>query len=510
MRKIIVGLLAGFFLLTPVCVRANDSLRAGQAFVNLSLTNQYFDSLPDKRVRKILSFLRQELASLKPEFIRTNRSLYKASQACYYLNRSRLLERGSHLSDRSSLLQLKDTLDMAFAFYREVPEPQYRENDYEEFINYNKAVRFIGYDVWSAASRYSDHASSMLYSDFRRIFLRARQEHSYQFDSLLALARPYGMSMQFRILDSVRHPDVPSSLNGRYWLKAPLELMVRFLQLKYIVDRPGRIDTGQLYAAFKQFQNDLKPQDSIHFGNTETITKDAFIRSNLGEDVIQELLHEIRLRYPWTDSMNIKDVDGDGLANIAPEPLYFPSKAPYPSDFKTVRNYQVSLQRMGRLDGHVRQILDHAGYADRCRYYYVRTGGFALATNLEQIDRDGKPLEDKRWSIRNEEKFTLYESIRSIFFANDGHFRVLAIVLSPQGNIPIADQKNNSTDPFGKGYQMLPADLENKAYTKMTLTILLYHFYQSDIGEVPVLDTSKRLTVGDHLRQTRLSALLNP
>ena len=57
-------------------------------------------------------------------------------------------------------------------------------------------------------------------------------------------------------------------------------------------------------------------------------------------------------------------------------------------------------------------------------------------------------------------------------------------------------------------YTSLPKDLENFSLPQKTLTVLIYNFYQSDIGEVPMLDITKRLTVKDHLEKSGLIPLL--
>ncbi len=53
--------------------RASDSLTLGQAFINLSLTEKYFDTLQKQRIAKILQFEENELASIKDSgFIKKN------------------------------------------------------------------------------------------------------------------------------------------------------------------------------------------------------------------------------------------------------------------------------------------------------------------------------------------------------------------------------------------------------------------------------------------------------
>jgi hypothetical protein len=58
-------------------------------------------------------------------------------------------------------------------------------------------------------------------------------------------------------------------------------------------------------------------------------------------------------------------------------------------------------------------------------------------------------------------------------------------------------------DLLKKSYTVLPNDLRDVRMKDKTLTVLVYHFFQSDIGQVPVLDLSKRLTAFQHLERTR-------
>ena len=57
-------------------------------------------------------------------------------------------------------------------------------------------------------------------------------------------------------------------------------------------------------------------------------------------------------------------------------------------------------------------------------------------------------------------------------------------------------------DLIKNSYSSLPLDLESISLPDKTLTILVYHFNQSDIGEVPVLASSDKLIVAQHFRKT--------
>ena len=120
---------------------------------------------------------------------------------------------------------------------------------------------------------------------------------------------------------------------------------------------------------------------------------------------------------------------------------------------------------------------------------------------------------DKRWNVTvaGNSKFSLYEVFKSIFFATESEFRIFALVISPKA----AEIQSSPTtigamqDLLINSYSSLPKELETLVLPEKVLTILVYNFHQSDIGEVPMLDISKRLSVEDHLKKSGLSALLN-
>jgi hypothetical protein len=55
----------------------------------------------------------------------------------------------------------------------------------------------------------------------------------------------------------------------------------------------------------------------------------------------------------------------------------------------------------------------------------------------------------------------------------------------------------------------LPGDLMGIELPKKKLTVLVYHFHQDDIGEVPMLDVSGEITAEDHLKKAGLTAIIN-
>lgn len=57
--------------------------------------------------------------------------------------------------------------------------------------------------------------------------------------------------------------------------------------------------------------------------------------------------------------------------------------------------------RLGQVDANISETLDASGYYDRSNY--AVPGGYAIATRMERINRDGTPIEgDDRWALEGE------------------------------------------------------------------------------------------------------------
>ncbi|MBL0109552.1 MAG: hypothetical protein IPP42_01270 [Saprospiraceae bacterium] len=63
-------------------------------------------------------------------------------------------------------------------------------------------------------------------------------------------------------------------------------------------------------------------------------------------------------------------------------------------------------------------------------------------------------------------------------------------------------------DLIDYSYTSLPKKLEGIVLDKITLSIIVYHYYLNDIGQVPELDTTNRLSVDDHLEQIRIGNIV--
>lgn len=61
-------------------IAKNDSIILAQAYINLTLTKEYFEGLSEERISKILQFEKSELASIEDHsFLKDNAALYNFS-----------------------------------------------------------------------------------------------------------------------------------------------------------------------------------------------------------------------------------------------------------------------------------------------------------------------------------------------------------------------------------------------------------------------------------------------
>ena len=67
---------------------------------------------------------------------------------------------------------------------------------------------------------------------------------------------------------------------------------------------------------------------------------------------------------------------------------------------------------------------------------------------------------------------------------------------------------NFAGELLANSYETLPEDLKNKSSLNYNLTLLVYHFHQNDVGEVPMLDLAEKMTVREHLNSAGLSGLI--
>ena len=367
-----------------------------------------------------------------------------------------------------------------------------------------------------------------IYPDFKRIFFEAKNTNQYHFDSLSYFASIYDMPLDMSIKNNLPESKAIEnygvhnlSIKSHYTLAIGLDVISKYLQLSYVIkdSRGGdttHLDLYNLYHSYFDFREHLNPEDSLRFWYDDgIIPKDSFFSKEVNQSACDSLYKLLKEKYPY-DYVPVESMPIVGAsAPLEPEKskYFFPNPAPFPSAFLYVRNYKPGLKTMHQVDNYFKTIFNRAGYAGHLHYYYVQSG-YAFTTSLEKINKEGTPVSgSKRWdvSVGGNGSFSLYETFKSIFFETESNFRIIALVISPGG----ASIQNSPAsigamqDLLTYSYPSLPKDLEDISLPQKTLTILVYNFYQSDIGKVPMLDVSNHLSVKSHLTKSGLAQLLS-
>ena len=510
----------------------DDALILRQAFVILTLTRTYFDSLTAERVSKIIQMTERELMQTKdtlPEG--ENKTLYNAAYSDLYFLKARLLYRNKTEISRDVLLTWKSTLHKSIVYYNNVQIDYYGAdrnlNTYYVPVSYNSATfKSLSDSIAQCQNQFNAYFSKDIYPDFQRIFYSARNKSQFSFDSLEYFASIYGMHIGFYILNnSVNSPytqlkstKANLSKGNEYNLPLALDLISQYLQLSYITQKGVTVKSVNiLFDDYSSFIRSLNPKDNTKFSRISEIPKDDFFRKELNNDVCEKLHKQLKRKFPDKISKDqaAVDIDDDSVKHmrISREKYYFPIPVPFPSCKISINHFHPELKTMLQTANYIEKCFDDAGYLGRLHYFYIREPGFAVTTGIEKIQKNGSPAQNQdRWNltISNDGSISLYQIFKAIFFATESDYRMISCIIA--SHEVAVSQKTNSIKEMNNlinhSYSSLPTDLESMELPDKTLTVLVYHFYQSDVGEVPVLDTKQKLTVQQHLINTSTLARL--
>jgi hypothetical protein len=459
-----------------------------------------------------------------------------------YFGRAKLSFANNTNPKREILLKWKNTLEKSIDHFNlseldSVFPPDPDKKLFLDLVGFaEKDCKTFQQDIIDLKEIFNSYFNRDIYPDFQRILYVEKKSGKFNFGALLYFTELYNLPLSPDILDNKpngrtynQSDDTYFSweINTGYNLDLALDLISRYLQLKKVLKTNNSIETNceVNWVCYKAFIEDLNPDDKTYFGNENyinQIVKDDFFRKELDAATCEKLRRKLikkcgNIRYP----AGIVDYDKDGVPDYkfaemaAPmsKRYYFPVPAPFPSTYLYLNDYKPGLVTMKQVDDYFTNILNSKGYAGHLHYYYVENG-FALTTSLEKINKDGSPVSGStRWSVSigGNESLSLYETFKSIFFEVESNFRIIGLIVSPRA---ATLQKSPSTfggieDLLIYSYPKLPGDLKDFSIDKKTLTVLIYNYYQSDIGKVPVLDISKRLSVEDHLRKSGLGEILN-
>ena len=520
------------FFLSFYRVQANDSLALAQSYINLSLTIEYFDSLNSDRISRIIPYLQGELKGITDESFRAqNGALRMLTQAQLVFLKTKFSYETRKGISRPQLLAWKAGLDSADSYLQTMRSVsnvrEWAYNEYYELIGVtSENLERLTSGIWRMKYELNKHFNLDIYPDVQRLYFKAKESGQYHFDSLQYFVGLYGMSLDFSILANSDFPNreleqiITANRWSYYRVDLAIELISRYLQLDYVAKKAHDVRSKKdLHEALGDFEWKLNLGDSLQFLDNSSnyrndIAKDNFFITELGETTIASLREHLLNKFPLDPDEHPEKLLSRERAmleagNGHDERFYFPKVAPFPSAKISIQNFLKDSVRLEQVDHYIRKNFEAAGYLGRLHYFYLHEPGFAVTTGIERIQKDGAPKspESSRWDLTAgaDGSFSLYKIFKAIFFATESDFRIIACVVSTKeavtGNTP------GSFEVFSRllerSYSSLPTDLAKVEMPQKTLTILVYHFYQSDIGQVPVLDTSKRLTVYQHLEKTR-------
>lgn len=504
---------------------AYDSYATAQAFINLSLIQANFETLSKSRIATLLETEERELAAVKNEdFLTQNAALYHFTYALLYENSARLLFQSHSDHIRKTLVEWKEVLGKSIQSFNLSQQKsrggQTSSESFYQLIQFDKSdVTETESKILKMKSLFTPYFNKDIYADFQRIYYRAKNSAKYDFDSLKAISGIYSIPIEFEILNPAergRRNTATAQVNDSYNLENRLDLISRYLQLKFIASSQytpsGRgVDVPQLYNHYRAFLQDLKPE------------KDEFIQSEFTNEAIDTLFEELQRKYPYrfenlrptvgAIGREIIDRDSDGIKDSQTSmSMFFPTYAPLASASYIKQNFRPELTTLGKVNNFLRQELISAGYSNQLHYYYA-SDGFALTTSLERFNLDGSAVPSaKRFvnSLTEDKQLSYYEVFKSLFFDLEYEYRMFAMVVSSNAALM---SKDGMTPGFAEklianSYTNLPADLTNKSLPKNTLSIFVYHFHLNlDNGTVE-LDLSGKIKAQEYLKKAGLSKLI--
>lgn len=114
----------------------------------------------------------------------------------------------------------------------------------------------------------------------------------------------------------------------------------------------------------------------------------------------------------------------------------FPWPPPVPTTESTMpEDMFAGVTTLGEMNKRLSNALDAMGYQDRRRKYYAVPHGFALVTEIEQIDDNGLPLSDgARWTddIYVIDPPSIFGWLKALVTKASGRFRVFALVVTSE------------------------------------------------------------------------------
>jgi hypothetical protein len=161
---------------------------------------------------------------------------------------------------------------------------------------------------------------------------------------------------------------------------------------------------------------------------------------------------------------------------------------------------------LGTVAQAIESAFQEAGYGEKS--YYSVPGGFAMASQIEQINQDGTPKDSiDRWSSETPRIRTLDAYLNALFTARPGYYRVIVFIVTskafPQRDLKVTSEESKLW--VSSGLNKLPEEIGNQEYSSgHSCTALIYEFKQT--GKHAQLMDPSQITGKTHLDKAGLMA----
>lgn len=329
--------LSVFFLLGKLTAQEmpppvkNDSITLAQAFINLTLTKEYFEGIPVERIEKILAFESDELGSITDAtLLNENAALHNFSYALLYFNQAKLLFRTQKSADRQQLVEWNRSLEKAIEYFNISKEESSwdQENPFFELIKFEEeSYTKLHKELFELKSLFTPYFNEDLYPDFKLILLNAKNSDSFHLDSLSYLAGIYNIEYHASIVnkeyeiynydfgpntlplvseythaerDYDYYPDT-NPIETAYLLDEKLDLISRYVQLKSFASKSNTdslswFESYRLYNDYYIFKD--KNVDKL-FINKITKVEDEFLKTELDSAELDALFAGLRENFSF-------------------------------------------------------------------------------------------------------------------------------------------------------------------------------------------------------------------
>lgn len=207
----------------------------------------------------------------------------------------------------------------------------------------------------------------------------------------------------------------------------------------------------------------------------------------------------------------------DEVISFYPPPTRFPWPPPKASARDVIPiSFFSKCKTLGEVDSVLNNALEKAGYIEKS-YFQIGEGenGFAVATRLEQINKDATSLQGtNRWAIKRNERndVSVGSYLKSLFFPQKGYFRVIVFLVT-NNSVRTSNESPSRDMALGwldDGEFNLPSGMIEKRFTEdFSVTALIYEYELPENNVNATLIPSSIHQGREHLKKSNLWSELN-